>query len=65
MINFANINIVFDNFEEINLPLSPTQLEAIFLILGITKITPDEYNCYSDNQVKKTINILKSIGDKK
>ena len=59
MIEFANINIVFDNFREINLPLSQTQLEAVLVVLGITKITPDEYRCNSDQAVKQTIALLK------
>ena len=61
MISEANLNIVFDDNNVINLELSATQLKAICLVLGITDITPDHYDCLPDEGVVWIMKKLQKI----
>ena len=67
MIQDANIVLYNENYDTIEIPLSPMQLEIVCKILGIKSADPGMISCYSDTTLKKMMQMkgnplaLKSI----
>lgn len=53
MIQDANIVLYNENYDTIEIPLSPMQLEIVCKILGIKSAEPGAISCYSDTTLKK------------
>ena len=53
MIQDANIVLYNENYDTIEIPLSPMQLEIVCKILGIKSADPGMISCYSDTTLKK------------
>ena len=53
MIKSAEITLYTDNFDTVELQLSPMQLKTIIQILGINFQNQNSYNCHSDETLKR------------
>lgn len=53
MIKNAELTLYDENFDSIELQLSPMQLKTIIQILGINFADEHSYNCHSDNTLKR------------
>lgn len=64
MIYGVDLTVYDDSGDEINIPLSPLQVQAVCKILGL-KFENSNFLCYSDDGLKtvmdKTINRLREV----